>query len=78
MAHDGMARSINPTHTIYDGDTVFAVSIPEPDTEELVIDASMLNLAGVSAAEVTAMAIRDAVLSAKSVPGLPSCNEWGN
>ena len=36
----------------------------------------MINLAGVAAAEVTAMAIRDAVLSAKSVPGLPAFTEW--
>lgn len=75
MAHDGMARSINPIHTMYDGDTVFAVSIPETD-KELEIDVNMINLIGVAAAEVTAMAIRDAVLSATSVPDLPACSEW--
>lgn len=26
MAHDGMARAIRPVHTMYDGDTVFALS----------------------------------------------------
>jgi L-aminopeptidase/D-esterase-like protein len=26
MAHDGMARAIRPAHTMYDGDTVFALA----------------------------------------------------
>ena len=26
MAHDGFARSINPVHTMSDGDTIFALS----------------------------------------------------
>ena len=26
MAHDGLARSIHPVHTMFDGDTVFALS----------------------------------------------------
>lgn len=26
MTHDGIARAINPAHTMYDGDTVFAIS----------------------------------------------------
>ena len=34
MAHDGLARSINPVHTMSDGDTLFAlgtaVSKPTP------------------------------------------------
>ena len=29
MAHDGLARCINPVHTMYDGDAIFAVSVPE-------------------------------------------------
>ena len=33
MAHDGMARSINPIHTMYDGDTVFAASVPESESD---------------------------------------------
>lgn len=27
MAHDGFSRTIKPTHTFYDGDTIFAVSL---------------------------------------------------
>ena len=26
MAHDGMARAIKPIHTMFDGDTIFALS----------------------------------------------------
>ncbi|MBN2088962.1 P1 family peptidase [candidate division KSB1 bacterium] len=29
MAHDGLARAINPAHTLYDGDIVFALSTGE-------------------------------------------------
>ncbi len=29
MAHDGLARAINPAHTLYDGDIVFALAIGE-------------------------------------------------
>jgi len=30
MAHDGMARAINPIHTMVDGDTIFAMSTGTP------------------------------------------------
>ena len=53
MAHDGMARAINPVHTMYDGDAVFAVSIPEEKFKNLDINLDIINLAGVAAAEVT-------------------------
>ncbi|MBI5816583.1 MAG: P1 family peptidase [Nitrospinae bacterium] len=29
MAHDGIARAVNPSHTPYDGDMIFAVSVGE-------------------------------------------------
>ncbi|WP_295697136.1 P1 family peptidase [Lapillicoccus sp.] len=38
MGHDGMARAINPVHTLFDGDTLFAVATgerPAPDLMEL-------------------------------------------
>lgn len=42
MAHDGLARSIRPLHTPFDGDTVFALSVgnnslPEPDVMSLTL-----------------------------------------
>jgi L-aminopeptidase/D-esterase-like protein len=59
VAHDGMARAINPVHTSYDGDTVFVTSTagdeaPEPDAAQLLA-------LEVAAAEVLADAIRSAV-----------------
>jgi L-aminopeptidase/D-esterase-like protein len=50
MAHDGLARAIRPAHTMFDGDTIFALA-----TGEVVAD---VNLVGAYAAEVTAEAIR--------------------
>jgi L-aminopeptidase/D-esterase-like protein len=49
MAHDGLARAIRPAHTMYDGDTIFALS-----TGDLKAD---VNLIGAFAAEVFAEAI---------------------
>jgi L-aminopeptidase/D-esterase-like protein len=33
MAHDGLARSIRPVHTMFDGDTVFAISTGQARTD---------------------------------------------
>ena len=49
MAHDGMARAVRPVHTIFDGDTVFALS-----TGRIVAD---LTAIGPLAAELVARAI---------------------
>ena len=68
MAHDGLARSINPVHTMSDGDTLFALATgratARPD----------LTLLGIAAAEVTARAVLRAVTQAQGVngPGLPT------
>ncbi|MER3418712.1 MAG: peptidase, partial [Chloroflexota bacterium] len=33
MAHDGIARLVRPSHTALDGDTVFALAVPDgPET----------------------------------------------
>ncbi len=69
MAHDGLARSINPVHTPYDGDTLFALSTAKMERSG---DAPDLTQIGSLAAESVAMAVRRAVLSAKGLPGLPS------
>ena len=67
MAHDGLARSINPVHTLTDGDTLFAMATGHSGL------APHLTLLGVAAAEVTALAVLRAVMLAESVhgPGLP-------
>ena len=68
QAHDGLARTIEPSHTMWDGDTLFALS-----TGQSGLPGNMLAL-GVLAARVTASAVLRAVLAARGVagPGLPS------
>ena len=55
MAHDGLARVINPAHTPWDGDTLFAVS-----TGTSSVTASH-GIIGALAAEAVAEAIIRAV-----------------
>jgi L-aminopeptidase/D-esterase-like protein len=62
MAHDGLARAVRPAHTMYDGDTIFALS-----TGELTAD---VNLIGALAAEVFAEAIVRGVKTARQVSAL--------
>jgi len=68
VAHDGLARTIEPSHTMWDGDTLFAVG-----TGQSGLPGNMLTL-GVLAARVTASAVLRAVLAAKGIagPGLPT------
>lgn len=67
MAHDGLARSINPVHTMGDGDTIFALA-----TGASAISGN-LTLIGALAADVMATAVLRAVHAASSLnsPGLP-------
>jgi L-aminopeptidase/D-esterase-like protein len=63
MAHDGLARTIRPAHTMHDGDTIFALA-----TGEVAAD---VNLVGACAAELFSQAILRAVYQAKSAKGIP-------
>jgi L-aminopeptidase/D-esterase-like protein len=65
MGHDGMARTINPVHTPWDGDTLFAMSTA---VFKQTVDAGRI---GALAAEVVSQAILRAVQGAKSLPGYP-------
>ena len=75
VAHDGLARSINPVHTMLDGDTMFALG-----TGASRQTLSMMVL-GTLAAEVTARAVVRAIRGARSITvgGMtwPSAHEWG-
>ena len=64
MAQDGLAQSIRPAHTMFDGDTIFALA-----TGEKKADVSRV---GAFAAEVMAGAIVRAVKMASSAGGLHS------
>ena len=67
IGHDGLAMAIRPAHTAYDGDTLFALSLPGPDA----LPPDVLAL-GQAAAEVVADAIVRAVRAATSLHGVPS------
>ena len=62
MAHDGLARTIYPVHTLSDGDTLFAATTGG-------VDASV-NIVGMLAAEVMAAAVLDGVRAARSAHGV--------
>lgn len=66
MAHDGLARSINPVHTMYDGDTLFALSTGKS------FKTANVTLIGTLAAECVSRAITSAIKSARGIPGYPS------
>jgi L-aminopeptidase/D-esterase-like protein len=60
MAHDGLARAIRPAHTMFDGDTIFALATAQGPTADV-------NLIGAFAAEATAQAIVNAVKEANAM-----------
>lgn len=63
MAHDGLARSIQPVHTTVDGDAIFAVSAGERE--------AATDVAGAWAAWAVREAVLDAVKSAAGAGGVP-------
>jgi L-aminopeptidase/D-esterase-like protein len=78
MAHDGMARAILPAHTMFDGDTIFALSTEERAIADLVADgmwgdtAARINMIGAAAADTLARAIVHGMLAAASIAGMQS------
>jgi L-aminopeptidase/D-esterase-like protein len=66
MAHDGLARAINPVHTQFDGDTIFGLAT---GTLDLKVAAGTV---GMIAAAVTSQAVVRAATEAEGLPGLPS------
>ena len=68
MAHDGLARTIRPAHTLFDGDTIFALA-----TGGIKVDA---NIVGAYAAEAMSRAIVRAVLAAQPAGGLPAASSF--
>jgi L-aminopeptidase/D-esterase-like protein len=66
MAHDGFARSIDPIHTMQDGDSIFCLATGEVSAN--------LTAIGALAAHAMSQAILNAVRSAKTAYGLP-CHE---
>ncbi|HEY6213782.1 MAG TPA: P1 family peptidase, partial [Vicinamibacterales bacterium] len=69
MAHDGYARALYPSHTMGDGDTIFAVA-----TGGKSGDANVSQI-GALAAEVVAQAIVRAATQATGIPGYPAARD---
>nr|VFJ92505.1 MAG: L-aminopeptidase/D-esterase [Candidatus Kentron sp. H]VFJ93413.1 MAG: L-aminopeptidase/D-esterase [Candidatus Kentron sp. H]VFK00220.1 MAG: L-aminopeptidase/D-esterase [Candidatus Kentron sp. H] len=69
-AHDGLARTIRPVHTLFDGDTIFAVSAPAGD-----LSAGLMAVA-VAAERALERAVLLAVETAETVPGAPAARDW--
>lgn len=69
MAHDGLARAVQPAHTPADGDAIFALATGAADRE-----ANLLQL-GAAAADATADAIVRGVRAAAGLPGYPSVRD---
>jgi L-aminopeptidase/D-esterase-like protein len=63
MAHDGLAQTIRPAHTMFDGDTIFTLATGEKEAD--------LSTVGAFAVEVMAESILRAVRLAASSGGLP-------
>jgi L-aminopeptidase/D-esterase-like protein len=63
-AHDGFAKSIFPSHTLYDGDIIFSLA-----TGEITTDLNRLNMLS---SHVISLAIQRAILKASMMFGIPS------
>jgi L-aminopeptidase/D-esterase-like protein len=68
MAHDGLARTVYPAHTLYDGDTLFALSCGDLGPVDVTV-------VGALAAQVTAQAILRAVREAQALGNLPASRD---
>ena len=71
MADDGLARALYPSHTLGDGDTVFALATGGWN------GTADVSTAGALAADALSEAIVRAAVMAKSSGGLPSASEIG-
>ncbi len=67
MAHNGFARTMRPSHTMLDGDTIFALATGEVEAD--------ISVVGMLAARAMEQAVLRAVFKAKSLGGLPCFSE---
>jgi L-aminopeptidase/D-esterase-like protein len=76
MAHNGLAQVIRPAHTMFDGDTIFALALGaktqiQPDMATAAFQVSMV---GEAAAATLARAIVKAVRNAATLHDVPASN----
>jgi L-aminopeptidase/D-esterase-like protein len=70
MAQDGVARAVSPAHTMFDGDTIFALSTGGKETNGN--RGSLVSLIGAVAADVFSRAIIHGVINASTANGIVS------
>jgi len=68
MAHDGLALTIRPAHTMLDGDTLFVMATGKHKAD--------VNIIGAFAAQAVAQAIINAVMKSEPAGGLPSARDF--
>jgi len=76
MAHDGIAQTIRPAHTMFDGDTIFGLAMG-PKLQIMTnstIAASQVSTIGAAAATILARAIIKAVRHATELHGVPAAS----
>jgi L-aminopeptidase/D-esterase-like protein len=76
MAHNGIGQTIRPAHTLFDGDTIFALAgrLPSQTRSDPTTAAFHVSLVGATAATTLARAIVKAVSSATPLHGVPAAN----
>jgi L-aminopeptidase/D-esterase-like protein len=67
MTHNGFARSMRPSHTMFDGDTIYCLATGAVEAD--------INAVGALAAQTMAQAVCRAVLSAEGAYGLKACRD---
>lgn len=81
VAHDGLARALHPVHTMFDGDTVFALATEVHDLAAgptrpagwgETDRAAAVDAISSAGADVVSRAIGHALLTARSVAGIPA------
>ncbi len=67
MAHTGVSQVITPAHTMYDGDTFFALATGEVEAD--------VNLVGIAATELVKKAIMVAIFKSVGKDGIPAYSD---
>jgi L-aminopeptidase/D-esterase-like protein len=75
MAHDGMARAIRPSHTMFDGDAIFCLATGKKELPKTpgffdAPEAQAINELGHAAADCMSRAIISGILAARSMAGM--------
>jgi L-aminopeptidase/D-esterase-like protein len=67
VAQVGIARTVDPCHTVFDGDALFALSLGGKEAD--------INVLSLAAAETVAMAIIRSILQAETIGGVPAARD---